>query len=172
MSEITTKSEIETYLKDVYELYCLWKSLPAFLKYPPKDKSGFQPTSRMFAENLGIDYEMVLLLLDIKTQTEFAERYSVSKDTLSDWNKTFGVRQSLQDIKTWAKRLSKNVLMALYNTAIRKGQAMEVKLFFQLIEGWEEKQKMEHELKGVDVITIIKTYEPTTSKIGIDTETK
>jgi hypothetical protein len=131
--------------------------LPSIFRYPPKDKkTGIAPSSRDFCEMIGVDDEQILDLLEIKTQGQFAERFDVSKDTLSIWNKTLGVRDSLDDIRKWARSLSKNVVSSLYNTAVRKGSSFEVKLFMQLVEGWEEKQKVEHNYKGVESFTIIR----------------
>lgn len=172
-TENTKKSEMEPYLKDIYETFCVWRSLPAFFKYPPKDKSGVQPTPQQFAESMGVDDPSILELLDIRTMGDFAERYKVSRDTLTDWGKTLKSRDSLNDLRSWAKALSKNVLMALYNTAMRKGFAQEVKLYFQLIEGWEEKTKHEVEHKGIEVIRI-RPYQngsKESSGVGSDRET-
>lgn len=105
---------------------------------------------------LGIDSETILELSDIRTQNDFAEKYGVSKDTLSLWNKTIAVRDSMEDIRKWARGLTKNVIASLYNTAVRKGSSFEVKLFMQLVESWEEKQKVEHDYKGVTSFTVIR----------------
>lgn len=142
---------------EIYEAYCLWKSLPSFFRFPPKDKrTGNQPSPREYAAIMGIDDPRILELVDIRTQGEFAERHGVHPETLTRWNKTMAVRQSLQDIRVWGRQLTKNVLLSLYNNAIRKGQALEVKLFMQLIEQWEEKLQVEHDYKGITQFTVIK----------------
>jgi transcriptional regulator with XRE-family HTH domain len=142
---------LEPNMTDIFETYCLWKSLPSIFKYPPKDrKTGIAPSAREFCELMGIDNDEVLDLVDIKTQGEFAERFNISKDTVSRWNKTRGVRESLDDIRKWGRGLTKNVIASLYNTAVRKGGMMEVKLWAQLIEGWEEKSGIKHE--GTDLV--------------------
>jgi hypothetical protein len=143
-----TKSEMEPYLMDIYETYCLWKSLPALFKYPPKDKNGISPTPRDFAEQMGIDDDKLLDLVTIRNQTAFAERFHVHIDTLTDWNKTIRGKDSMNELRSWATHLSKNVLVSLYNNAIRKGMALEAKLWFQLVEQWQEKTKVAHELLG------------------------
>ncbi len=165
----TSNHDLTPYKKDVFELYCLWKSLPSFFRFPPKGKDGKQPTPKEFVETMGIESDEIIELAQIRYQKDFAEKYNVLPDTLSDWNKTQQVRDSLSDIRAWARSLSKNVLMALYNKAIRNGFAVEVKLFFQLIEGWEEKQRIEHNYKGIESITIIKNGK-TENPMGTDSQ--
>ena len=146
--EKPTKSEIEPYLKDIYEAYCLWKSLPALFKYPPMDKDGVRPNPRDFAEQMGVDDEQLLDLVTIKNQTEFSLRFQVHKDTLTNWNNTLKTRDALADLRAWAKHLSKNVLVSLYNTCVRRGWAIDAKLWFQLVNGFEERGKPTGEMMG------------------------
>lgn len=159
---------LEPYLKDIFETYCLWKSLPSIFKYPPKDKkTGISPSAKDFCEMLGVDDDAILDLIEIKTQGQFAERFKVGTDTLRRWNKTVEVRDSLSDIRKWGRGLTKNVIASLYNTAVRKGSMMEVKLWAQLVEGWEEKQKVEHNYKGVTSFTVIKPQVITDAEVKI-----
>lgn len=164
------KSETEVFYLDRFETYCLWKSIPAIFKYPPKDKkTGISPSPREFSEMLGVDDLAILDLVDMRTQKDFAERFNLHMDTLTDWNKRVKARNSMEDIRSWARGLTKNVFASLYNTAVRKGGAMEVKLWAQLVEGWEEKQKVEHDYKGVESFTIIRNI-PNENKLGTDGE--
>lgn len=139
-----------------YELYSAWRSLPAFFKNPPKNKDGSALSPREFCMTLGIDDEEIFALAEIPNQKAFAERHGLDVTTLVRWNKELNKTTGLDELRVWAKGLSKNVLMALYNTAIRKGFAIEAKLWFQLVESWEEKQKVEHDYRGVVNFTVIK----------------
>lgn len=137
-----------------YNKYKVWKAIPSLLRFPPMDKITKQrPNPRDFAISMGIEDEETLELIDIPTQKAFAERFNLSEDTLVDWNKTAGLQSSMEQVRNWATHLTKNVVLALYNNAIRKGNQMEVKLWLQVVEGWEEKQKVEHEYLGVAGIT-------------------
>ncbi len=144
-------------LTDTYEIYCAWKALPPFFKKPPVARGAKEalPVDE-YLEKAGIDDPFIVELSKLTTQKAFAEKYGVSEDTLSDWNKTQGVRDSLVEIRGWSRHLSKNVLFSLYNRAMKDGSAFEVKLFFQLVEKWEEKARIEHDYKGVTEIQIIK----------------
>lgn len=162
------KSDIEPYLNDVFQTYCVWKSIPSIFRYPPKDrKTGVAPSSKEFCEMIGVDDDQIFELIEIKSQKAFAEKFNVSQDTLTDWNKSVKLRESLMEIREWGRGLTKNVMASLYNTAIRKGSYYEVKLWLQTIEGWEEKQKVEHNYKGVTSFTVIKPQVITDAEVKI-----
>lgn len=151
-----------------YNKYKVWKAIPSLLRNPPVDKYTKQrPHPRDFAIGMGIEDEETLELVDIPTQKAFAERFDLSEDTLVDWNKTVGIQSSLEQVRNWATHLTKNVVLSLYNNAIRKGNMMEVKLWLQVVEGWEEKQKLEHNYLGVASIT----YEVVKAKPQIENGT-
>jgi hypothetical protein len=87
-------------------------------------------------EKLGIDDEIALSLLEIKTQTEFAKKFDI-KDlaTLTDWNKKLEDEGMVPRINAWARKLTPNVTFALYRTARKYGKAAEVKAWYELVEG-------------------------------------
>ena len=109
-----------------FETYALWKSLPSFLRGQP----------RHVLEKLGIDDEIALSLLEIRTQTQFAERFGI-KDlaTLTDWNKRLEDDGMVSRINAWARKLTPNVIFALYRTARKYGKAADVKAWFEIVEG-------------------------------------
>jgi hypothetical protein len=115
------------YKKREFESYVLWRSMPSILRGQP----------RHVIERLGIDDELAMSLLDIKNQTEFAERFGI-KDlgTLSEWNKKIEeVGGLMKSIHLWAKRLTPNVVSALYREATKTGRAAEVKAWMEIVEG-------------------------------------
>ena len=115
------------YKKQEFESYVLWRSMPSILRGQP----------RHVVEKLGIDDEVAISLLDIKNQTEFAKRFDI-KDlgTLSAWNKKIDESGGLmKDINCWAKKLTPNVISALYREATKTGKAAEVKAWVEIIEG-------------------------------------
>jgi hypothetical protein len=160
-----TQSNLDTGIIKVYEYnkYKVWKAIPSLLKYPPVDKiTRERPEPRDFAIAMGIEDDETLELVEIPTQKAFAQRFGLSEDTLVDWNKTVGLQSSMEQVRNWATHLTKNVVLALYNNAIRKGNMLEVKLWLQVVEGWEEKQKVEHEYLGVASVQyeIVKVEKP------------
>ena len=109
-----------------FDAYVLWKSLPAFLRGQP----------RQALEKLGMNEDIVLSLLEIRTQTEFAKHYDI-KDltTLTDWNKRIEQEGMIPKMHTWARKLTPNVLWALYRTASKHGKAADVKAWVEIVEG-------------------------------------
>ncbi len=110
-----------------FECYVLWRSMPPIFRGQPKH----------VLEKMGIDDEIAISLLEIKNQTEFAKRFGI-KDlgTLSDWNKKIDERGLiLQSINAWARKLTPNVIAALYRETTKTGKAAEVKVWMEIVEG-------------------------------------
>ena len=114
-----------------FPTYLLWKSLPSKLLVDLKQ-----------AKELGIKDETILKLIAIPNQTEFAKEYGVNAQTLSFWNNHIDEKGLLKDArKTWMKKLTSNVVLALYKKAIQEGDAARVKLYMQLAEDFVEETK-------------------------------
>ncbi len=114
----------EPYKAKVYDTYILWKSLPTFLKGQP----------RVSLEKFGIDEEIIFDLLEIKTQTDFGKKYNVDTGTLTDWNKRIQKDGLNKSINSWARKLTPNVIFALYKNITKNGRAHEVRAWYELIE--------------------------------------
>lgn len=115
------------YKKQEFESYVLWRAMPSILRGQP----------RHIIEKLGIDDEIAMSLLDIKNQTEFARRFGI-KDlgTLTEWNKRIEEMGGLlKNINGWARKLTPNVVSALYREATKTGKAAEVKAWMEIVEG-------------------------------------
>ena len=109
-----------------YESYAMWKALPSFLRGQPKQ----------VLEKFGIDEEITLTLLEIKTQSEFARRFDIKDPaTLTDWNKRLEKEGAIPRIHDWARKLTPNVIFALYRSASKSGKASEVKAWIEIVEG-------------------------------------
>ena len=115
------------YRKQDFATYVTWKSLPTFLRGQPET----------VLRKMGIDDDMAIELLQIKTQKDFAERFGI-KDlgTLTDWNKRIEDEGLVEHINTWARKLTPNVVLALYKNVTKNGNAKEVKTWFELIENF------------------------------------
>ena len=112
------------YKNQTYETYVLWKSLPSFLKGQPK----------VALEKFGIEEESLFELLSIKTQLNFSKKYKVDAGTLTDWNKRLEKDGLIMDMNSWARKLTPNVIFALYKNIIKNGRAHEVRAWFEIIE--------------------------------------
>lgn len=161
MDENDTKEDkklldIDPNKSHVFETYCLWRCLPAQLKNPPPEKNGTKKGIAEYAEEMGVEDPLILELIGIRTQAAFAERFGVAPNTLSEWNRTKRMQESLSDMRSWGRSMSKNVVMSLYRKALKYGDSFEVKLWLQVMENWEEKTRQEVEYKGVTSFTVIK----------------
>jgi hypothetical protein len=109
-----------------FESYAMWKAMPSVLRGQP----------RQVLEKFGIEDDVAISLLEIKTQTEFAKRFDI-KDlaTLTDWNRKIEKEGIIQRLNAWARKLTPNVLMALYKATIKDGKASEVKTWYEIVEG-------------------------------------
>lgn len=117
--------------RETFETYALWRSLPIpILKTMNREQ---------LRDKMGFDDDDILDLIAIPTQRDFAQKYDLGMDTLTQWNKKLRDRDPLFEAKGWAKGLAKNVIISMYNHALRKGNPLLFKLFFQVINDWEEK---------------------------------
>lgn len=124
-------------LKEFYEIYKVWKTLPPMWK-------------GMTAENLekmySVDDPYIVDLLQIKNQSQFAERFKMSIETLTDWNRRMddeGI-DYLDEIRKWADKLTKNVVMAHYNKLIRKFDPVSGDIWYKTISKFSEKKEIAH----------------------------
>lgn len=121
-----TKNTEKPYKADIYDTYVAWRSIPAFmrLKSTPvtRDLKREDPS---FGE-----------LLKIRTQTEFAEKYGVENSTLTNWNRLIEKKDVLSETRTWAMKLTSNLLLALYRKGMDTGNPQAIQLWFQVVNGW------------------------------------
>jgi hypothetical protein len=115
------------YKKREFESYVLWLSMPSVLRGQP----------RHVLERMGIDDEVAVSLLDIRSQAEFARHFGIKDPgTLSDWNRRIEAEGGLmRHIRTWAGRLTPNVVSALYRETTKTGRAAEVRAWMDIVEG-------------------------------------
>ncbi|MDP3729180.1 MAG: hypothetical protein Q8R26_00275 [bacterium] len=121
------------YKQQEFNTYLTWKSLPSVLKGKTREE----------LTDLGYNDELLVELLQIKNQAEFAKKFDLQPVTLSEWNKRIQENDLLTNgIKDWSKKLTKNVISALYERTLKTGNASDTKLWLQYIEGWTEKQEI------------------------------
>lgn len=109
-----------------FDSYAMWKAMPSVLRGQP----------RQVLEKFGIEDEIAFSLLEIKTQAEFAKRFDIKDPaTLTDWNKKIEKEGLILGINAWARKLTPNVLLALYKTISKYGKAPDVKAWYEIVEG-------------------------------------
>jgi transcriptional regulator with XRE-family HTH domain len=75
-----------------------------------------------------------------KTQSQLAKKLGVGPDTLSEWKQRESFFDSvMKKRKLWCRERTPDVIYALYNRAVKTGNAPEVKLWLQMSEDWSER---------------------------------
>lgn len=87
---------------------------------------------------LGIVDSEAIELHSIKSQGEFATKFGVAEPTLSRWKQEMEKGGDFEDFRMEMQRLTKNVMGALYRKTISDADAARVKLWLQVVEGWNE----------------------------------
>lgn len=111
-----------------YRLFRIWKAIPIQFK-----------TEELLDTEL-FDDDDLRQVVKVRTQAELAVVLGVGEDTISDWN-TRAVPKEYRDIDfhIWADALAKDVVMAVYDQAVKTGKAPEAKLFLQITTGFAER---------------------------------
>lgn len=105
------QNESEPYLAATFKMYALWKSLPPVLR----DISNADLERRY-----GIDTPLIIELLKIRNQGEFATQYEVGQGTLSDWNTRLLNTNPFPQLRMWSSGMLRNIILAGYENAINK----------------------------------------------------
>ena len=116
-----------------YRLFLIWRSLPMEIKI------GGRP----YLEKAGIDDDDLMALADCRTQTQFAEKFGISIDTLTDWkNKPVPPEYEAIDWRTWAKQLTTSVVALLFEGIQKDKDAARIKLWLQAVDGYVEESNI------------------------------
>lgn len=137
-----------------FQQYVLWCNLPSYLKRPPKDKKGNQPTALDFCMSMGIEDPAILELAQIPTNVEFSAKYGVHINTLTRWRREIGERDLISDIRQWAEPLTKNVAMSLYNATLRGGLPQHYELWFNFVNNWNKKISVDVRKRVIKTVTV------------------
>lgn len=138
----STEQDFEAKKPREYELYKLWKSLPAILKHSTEDElrvaglAGYKEKSGLTDED---DWQMKELL-NIRSQTDFAKKYNLSVNTLSRWNYRIEEdNDAIEMMGIWTRKLIPNIVMAMYRHAQIKGSPELIRYLFQMSYGYNFK---------------------------------
>lgn len=116
-----------------YRLFLIWRSLPMEIK------AGGRP----YLEKAGIDDDDLLALSDCRTQSQFAEKFGISIDTLTDWKrKPVPPEYEAIDWRTWAKQLTTSVVALLFEGIQKDKDAPRIKLWLQAVDGYVEESNI------------------------------
>lgn len=117
------------------EVFKMWLVLPDVFRGMPE----------RITELLGISDKMTLALLSIKTMDAFAEEFSIHAPTLSLWRKELeNNSEFFMSVKKEFRKLTKNLIAAMYRKAIEEGDAARFTAWMKIVEDWKEQFGMEH----------------------------
>jgi hypothetical protein len=121
--------EFNPYKGQEYRLFLIWRSLPVTLRGISGDD----------AEDRGVKDPELLELIQCKTQGDFAKRFGISIDTLTDWKKK-DVPEEFQmiDWRHWAREFTPEVVHHLLESIREKKKADSIKLWLQTVDGFVE----------------------------------
>jgi hypothetical protein len=122
-----TKNTRKPYKLAVFEVYLIWCSVQGFMGHT-KAEEVLKKTG-----NNGSQFGQ---LLSIRNQSEFAKVYGVENSTLTNWNKLIAREGLLKNTLEPMRKLTKNVVISLYENIQTHGGANEVRLWLQFVEGW------------------------------------
>lgn len=115
-----------------YWAYVYWKSLPAMLR----------KLSVVQLTDMGFNPDMISMM-QIKTNTDFAAQFGVSRDSLTAW-------KQLERFPNDVRRMIDNSIVSTYKSAVdhkftlmtlQHGDAPRVKLWKQIYEGYTDKSE-------------------------------
>lgn len=140
-----TKKTRKPYKREVFEVYLLWRSVQGFMGHTKAQE---------VIQKMGSTNSELGVIFSIQNQTEFANVFKIENSTLTNWNKLIDREDLLKDVLEPMRRLTKNVLCALYKKAIDTGNAEEARLWFQYVEGWTYQSSYRKEPRELTVATI------------------
>lgn len=130
-----------------YRLFLIWKSLP----------SNWLQMGVEYMEALGIDDPDILELVGIKYQKDFAAQFDLDVTTLVLWNNK-PVPPEYRDIdwRIWARKLTRNVMQALFEGMMTDKDAARAKLWLQATDGtFAEKTEVKTDI-GKETLSSVK----------------
>ncbi len=130
---VPKESEIQR-IKE-FETFAEWLALSPLLKLLSEEQ----------LTKIGVDDPREIELLKIKTQTEFAKKFKLSIDTLTDWKKRSELWELVDKyLEDWGAKKTPSVILGLYRKAVSEGDAPRVKLWLEYFKKFKETSKVEH----------------------------
>lgn len=141
-----TESEpvFNPYKGQEYRLFLIWRTLPVTLRGISVDD----------AESRGVKDPELLELIQLRTLGDFAQRFGIHRDTLTDWKaKPIPEEMQTYDWRYWAREFTPEVVHHLLEGIREKKKADAIKLWFQTVDGFVEETAVNN--KATDALDAV-----------------
>jgi hypothetical protein len=139
-----TEAEFNPYKGHEYRLFLIWRSLPVTLRGISEDD----------AESRGVKDPEIMELIQLRTLGDFAKRFGISPDTLTDWKKKeVPAEYQMIDWRYWAREFTPEVVHHLLEGIREKKKADAIKLWFQTVDGFVEETAVNN--KATDALDAV-----------------
>lgn len=115
-------------------LFKMWLSIPNTFRNMPDGVS----------DKMGIEDETIMELMKIKTQSDFGKEFGVVAQTMVDWKHEWAENGEFAATKTFFRKLTKNMIGALYRKALIEGDAQRAMAWMKIVEDWTEQFGVRH----------------------------
>lgn len=116
------------------DLYFMWLSIPDTFRNMP---DGVQ-------DKMGIEDATILELMQYKTQKAFAQEFGVNEKYLTEWKHEWAEKGEFAATKTFFRKLTKNMIGAMYRKALIEGDAARAMAWMKIVEDWTEQFGVRH----------------------------
>lgn len=124
----------------IFEIFASWIAMSPLLRLLT-DKE---------LEKIGVDDPAEIKLLRIKTQKDFAKRFKIGADTLSEWKQRDEFWDLVNSFElSWGRQKTPSVLAGFYRKTVKDADAGRVKLWLQYFKKWVPKEKVDFDFSKI-----------------------
>ena len=116
------------------ELFKMWLSIPDTFRAMPEG----------VMDKMGIEDETIMELMKIKTQSEFGKEFGIGAQAQIDWKHEWAEKGEFAATKTFFRKLTKNMIGAMYRKALIEGDAARAMAWMKIVEDWTEQFGVRH----------------------------
>lgn len=116
------------------DLFLMWLSIPHTFRNMPDG----------VADKMGIEDVTIMELMKVKSQSEFGKMFGVAEQRLVVWKHEWAEKGEFAATKTFFRKLTKNMIGAMYRKALIEGDAARAMAWMKIVEDWTEQFGVRH----------------------------
>lgn len=131
----TQNKKKRVYKEKEMKIYALWKAMPiTFKELGPR---------KLRALGYAVDEELFMMLLEIRTEKQFAQIFGISPNTLDRWEKREEFKNLVKEISDMEniKKFKHDIDFNFTIQTMKKADPARVKLWYQLYEKWTKESR-------------------------------